>query len=359
MTEQSLLPSAGEASGNHAPPKPARQSPYPWLYGLGFVILAAAIYYTWQNPRKPDDTAAVASAIHTIEQHLPETDARLTRLEQHLSDTDGRLARLEQRPTQDVGKITSRLDALESRLADQVQFASRLDTVSGRIESLAARDQTGFDATKQRIDTLDDATKRRIDALTDLTKQRIDGLTDSTKQRIDGLTTRVSGAETNTEALEAINKRLTRLARLQEASLSLASGRPIGDVPGAPEAIARYARIAPPTEARLRLSFPSAEQAALAAPSPEVSAAPFVDRVWDRAQGLVTVRKGDDVVVGNTSATIIGHAQLALEAGDLAGAVQALETLKGPAGQAMAGWLAEAKALLNARSALTAMAGQA
>lgn len=334
MTEHSLLPSSGDASGDHAEPKFAKQNPSPWLYGLGFVILAAAIFYAWQNPRKAEDIAAIATAVRTIEQHLSETDVRV--------------ARLEQRPTPDVGKIASRLDALESRLADQVQLASRLDTVSGRIESLSARDQTAFDGTKQRIDALDDAIKRRIDALTD-----------ATKQRIDTLSTRVAGAETNAETLDSVNKRVTRLARLHQASLSLASGRPLGEVPGAPEAITRYARVAPPTDAGLRLSFPPAEQAALAARSPDLSSAPFADRIWDRAQGLMTVRRGDDIVVGNTSATIIGQAKMALETGDLAGAVQALENLKGAAGQAMAGWLAEAKALLGARSALMAMAGQA
>jgi hypothetical protein len=313
MTEQPLFPPPDDV---HEPPvvesKPPRRDLVPWLYGLGFLILAAAIIYLWQYPSVPEETTASASSLHNMEQRI--------------SDIDARVSRLEQRPVADVGKITSRVEALESRMGDQSQIASRLDTLSGRIESLAARDQTGMDATKQRIDAV---------------------------------TARIAGLESNTVSLDTITKRLDHFARLQEASFALASGKPVGDMPGAPAALARYAHVAPPTEASLRLSFPSAEQAALAALQPDVRTAPLMDRVWDRAQGLITVRRGDAVVLGNPAATALGHAQTALDAGDLTGAVDAVATLTGQPGEAMAPWLAEAKALLDARSALTQMAGQA
>jgi hypothetical protein len=154
-------------------------------------------------------------------------------------------------------------------------------------------------------------------------------------------------------------KRLSRIAKLQEASFALASGRPIGDLPNAPEALTRYAHAAPPTETQLHLRFLHDEQAAVAAKQPDDSDGPFVDRVWERAQGLITIRRGDDVVVGNPTAVALSRAQAALETGDLTGAVSAVDALKGKPGQAMAGWLADAKALLGARSALAAMADQA
>jgi len=215
---------------------------------------------------------------------------------------------------------------LEGRVADQTQLASRLDTLSGRIESLSGRDQAGLDATRQQLDAL---------------------------------TTRVKAVESSAGTLDTVNKRLNRIARLQEAGFALASGRPIGDVPDAPAALARYSHAAPPTEAQLRLTFLPAQQAALAAKQAGGDDAPFIDRMWERAQGLVTIRRGNEVVVGNSSATTLNHAQVALDAGDLAGAVAAVETLKGPPGQAMANWLADAKALLNARAALAEMADPA
>jgi hypothetical protein len=313
MTDEPLLPHPDEPSEPiPVPSKPPNRDLVPWLYGLGFLVLALAIFYLWQYPSVPGEAAGDASATRAVEQRL--------------ADMDARVARLEQRPTADLGQITARVDALGGRIGDQTQLASRLDTLSGRIESLSGRDQTGLD---------------------------------STRQQLDALTSRVAAIEANAVSLDAVTKRLNRIARLQEASFALASGRPVGDLPNAPEALARYAHAAPPTEAQLRLRFPRDQQAALAARQPDDSDAPFAGRVWERAQDLITIRRGDDVVVGNSSAIALNRAQSALDAGDLTGAVTAVETLKGAPGQAMAKWLADAKALLSARAALADMADQA
>ena len=108
--------------------------------------------------------------------------------------------------------------------------------------------------------------------------------------------------------------------------------------------------------AHLRLTFPQMERAALAAGQSDTGNGPFIDRVWERAQGLLTVRQGDAVVVGNASAVALTHASAALEAGDLAAAVRATSLLNPNALRAAADWLAEAKALVDARSALTDIA---
>lgn len=314
MTEQTLLPPPdGPNEATVTAPKARRDKDMiPWLYGVGFVILAVAILYIWQNPGMPGEVAENGSALQAIDRHLSGTDERLTRLEQ--------------RPPPDMGKITSRLDALEGKGADQAQLAGRLDTLSGRIESLSGRNQTGLDVNKQQLDAL---------------------------------TRRVADMESKAGSLDEIAGRLNRIARVQEASFALASGRPVGDLPNAPEALTRYSHQPPPTEAQLRMRFPDAAQAALASKQPDISDAPFMDRVWERAQGLVTIRKGDQVVVGNPSAIALSHAQAALDAGDLTSAVDVLQSLTGQPGQAVAAWLADAKALLEARSALAKMADHA
>lgn len=132
----------------------------------------------------------------------------------------------------------------------------------------------------------------------------------------------------------------------------------MGDIPGAPPALTRYAAAKPPTEAELRLAFPAVERAALAASRPDIQGKPFLDRAWARAQTLVTVRQGDDVVVGDAASGILARAHTALEAGDLAGAVAILSDLKGVAAQPVASWLDDAKGLLAARAALADMAEQ-
>lgn len=311
MTEQPLLPPPDEAPETPVQaPKNPRRDVVPWLYGLGFLVLAAAVFYLWQYPS--NEPAPDSSAVQAVEQRLAGIDARLTRLEQ--------------RPAPDLGKLAARVDAIEGRVADQTQLASRVDTLSGRIESLSGRDQTGLDATKQQLDAL---------------------------------SSRIAAVASNASNLDAVTKRLNQIAQLQHASFALAAGRPIGDVPNAPEALSRYAHAAPPTEAQLRIRFTRDQQAALVAKQPDVSNAPFAERVWDRAQGLITIRRDNDILVGDPSATILNQAQVALDAGDLGRAVMSVESLKGPPRQAMADWLTDATALLNARSALADMADKA
>ena len=319
MSDQPLLSPPDEPPNTTAEaPKRPRRDLVPWLCGLGFLVLAAAIFYVWQHPNTPSETAENAATLHTVEQRL--------------TDIDSRLDRVEQRPVPDLGKITERLDALDSRIVDQSKLASQQDTLSGRIESLSGR-----------IESISGRAQSDMDA---------------TKQQLQTLAARITTVESNSNTVDAVSKRLNRIAKLEAASLALNSGRPVGDLPGAPESLARYAHAAPPTEAQIRLHFPQAEQAALAARQPGDNDAPFADRVWQRAQGLMTIRRGGDVVLGNPSATILSQAQVALDAGDLADAVKAVETLNGPPAQAMADWLQEAKSLLNARSALSNMTDQ-
>lgn len=312
MTEQPLLQPPDEVQEPLVrTPKNPQRDLIPWLYGIGFLVLAVAIFYIWQYPSTSVETASDGSAIQKVEQQQ--------------SDIESRIKQLEQRSAPDLTKIVARLDALDGQVADSAQFSSRLDTLTSQIKSMASRDQVGLDAASHRIDLL---------------------------------TSRMTAFESNAGSLGAISKRLNRIAKLQEASIALAAGRPIGDFPEAPEALARFAHATPPTEAQLRLRFSHDEQAALKVEQPSDGALPFIDRVWDRAQGLITIRRGDDIVVGNAAATILSHALVALDAGDIAGAVDAVDALKGQPAQAMASWLTDAKALLAARSALAEMADQ-
>ncbi len=301
-------PEATPAVSTPSPHQP-RRNPVPWLYGIGFIILALAIVYLWQNTTSPAEVTADA--------------AELRNLDQRVTELAGHINQLEQRPVPDVGKISSRLDELSARIVNQAPLASRVDDLSGRIEALSTRSQTGLDAAKQQLDVV---------------------------------ARRVSAFESTASGLGSLTGRLDQLVRLQQVSLALSSGRPLGDLPNAPEALERYAQIKPPTEADLRLRFPGAEAAMLASMPSGQADVPFADRIWQRAQGLVTVRRGDDVVVGNSSSTVLNQAQALLNAGDLSGAVGAVEALKVQPGSAMDDWLAQAKALLAARSSLAGLA---
>jgi hypothetical protein len=178
-------------------------------------------------------------------------------------------------------------------------------------------------------------------------------------KQLGGLENRVGTLEHNAAQTTAQAERAGKLARIQAAEAALEAGRPLGDVPGAPQAVSRFASASPPTLAQLRLEFPKAEQAALAAQQPQADGKSFLQRVLSHTEELVTVRRGDHVVVGSSAAGVLARARAALDAGDLNGAVAAVSSLTGPPAQAMASWLDSARALQAARSALTEMAAQA
>jgi hypothetical protein len=158
--------------------------------------------------------------------------------------------------------------------------------------------------------------------------------------------------------LAKLSNSAARTTRLQAAAAALDAGEKLGPIPGAPLALQVFANTPPPTYAGLRLAFAAASQAALAASRPADADLPVWQRYLDRAQALVTIRRGTDVLVGDPAAGVIAIAKRDLDAGDLAGAVNALAGLNPAATQAMSAWLADARALLAARAALTALAVQ-
>jgi hypothetical protein len=270
-----------------------------WLYGVALLILAFAVARLWLMP--PTGPAAPAG---------------LDALVQQFHELEVRVARLEGRPVPDAGAmraLADRVDALEQRsLEPRIAALEQKAVTAGSVSGAAAGASTGAPAVGEP------------ELVTQLARDRT---------------------------------RLDMLAHVEVAQLALAQGRPLGDWPDAPAALKRFSGTPPPTEATLRLTFEAAAQAALAnrrsTPSGEAS-------VWQRAlariESLVTVREGDQVLLGNPAAGTIAHARHALDAGDLAGALDALKSLPPAAADAFAGWMAQAQALLEARNALSALA---
>ena len=299
------------------PPPPARErSSWPLAFAGGFVVLAGAIGWLWQQ----QNTHAA-----------PDLTALLAPLQQQIKALDDRVTQIEQRPAPtaqapDLSGITSRLSALEERPG------------GGSLRSLEARIARAEQAAKAAP-----APETGVSPRLDADEERL-----ATLER--------SSTQVSTAA-----QRVSRLTRIQAAQVALEAGRPIGDLPNAPPELARFATAKPPTEASIHASFPAAARAELAASpapaqDPNAPAKPFFDRVLERAQGLVTVRTSDHLVVGDQTAVALSHARVALDAGDLENAVSDVASLKGPPAEAIAPWLAQAKALLDARVALATLA---
>lgn len=158
--------------------------------------------------------------------------------------------------------------------------------------------------------------------------------------------------------LTKLANQISALTSEESARAALDAGAPLGNIPGAPPALAAFATTPPPTEAALRLSFPEAAQAAEAASIAGNIKGSFWSRALARLEGLITIRDGTRVLIGAPAAGVLAEAQAQLGAGDLAGAVAQLQTLSAPTQAAMGNWLSQAKALLAARAALAGMAGQ-
>jgi hypothetical protein len=139
----------------------------------------------------------------------------------------------------------------------------------------------------------------------------------------------------------------------------LQAGRPLGALPDAPPALAQFATVAPPTEAKLRDQFPALADRAQEVSRPDLTGRSFWQRTLTRLQSAVMVRQGADVIVGDPAAGILGDARVKVQNGDLAGAVATLRQLNGPAASVMKPWENQASALVAARAALADMAAHA
>jgi hypothetical protein len=363
---------------------------WPRVVGVGILLLAVAGAWVWQNPGFIQHT--MGSLFPGSTSHDADAAA--------IQTLDARVTRLEQRPPPDLTALTQRLDALEQRLTPTAQPAgsnppaqaavdlhpvlSRLDALEARAKtpspgSLAPSAQTGSgqnaatpvgpDLTPlyARIDALAQTVAERtvdpskVAALT-AQVQALSTHDPDTELRgkLDQVEHQLSGLSASEAKLSASSERTARVARLEAAETALASGRPLGAIPNAPPALARFATAAPPTQAALRLAFPAAASAALKVSQPDTDGKSFLDGIIARLQDsrLITVRQGDHVLVGSAAAATLAQAQMLLEAGDLAGAAREVASLTGPPAEKMAPWLADANALLAAREALATLAEQ-
>lgn len=165
--------------------------------------------------------------------------------------------------------------------------------------------------------------------------------------------------QVNATDLTKLTARIAMLNQLETARMALDAGLPLGTIANAPPALAQFATTPPPTEAALRLSFPAAASAAELASIAGDAQGSMWSRVLLRLENFITIRQGTHVLIGSPASGVLSEAGTLLNAGDLAGAVAQVDTLSLSTRQAMGNWLAQAQALLAARAALIALAGQA
>jgi hypothetical protein len=202
---------------------------------------------------------------------------------------------------------------------------ARLDTLQQRLAQLELRPAPSPTAAAPDLT----AVETRLDQVT----AKVTALQGSDPGVVQSLAGKVQALEQGLAQTEQHEQTAARLARLQAAGVALAAGQALGDIPGAPPALATFATAAPPTEGSLRSSF-----SAVAAAAEQAS-----------------VQQGGKVLVGPPASHVLAQARARLDDGDLAGAVGALDQLDPAAAKVLAGWRAQAQSLLDARAALAGM----
>lgn len=324
----------------------------PLLTLAGFVILGGCVAYLWTRPvpvpdlpPMPPDQSGVVAALRGQVSNLQSTLATLDQRErQDVAQLRQQIAALPAQGTApsggapqpapdlsgDIARLKDQIAQLQQSTASATPAAQSLETISARLDSLAQREAGDSQSLRQTLTAL---------------QQQLGDLSDRTKNLAQ-----------QTQSLPALRAKSDRLGAVLKAADALAAGQPLGSLADAPPALAAFATAAPPTEAQLRLDYPAAARAAEKAGGPTETKRGFWAGVWQRVQNLVTLREGDRVIVGDQTSGILADARRLLDAGDLSGAVTVLGTLQGPAAEAMASWVGQAKALIAARQALADMA---
>jgi hypothetical protein len=325
-------------------------------------------------PQMPDlrplegQVAALAERTAVAERNTAQATDRVAANER-------RLQALEAKPAFDPATVAPRaaLDALGTRLEAQAARLQQIDADLGRRLQEAQRadeqrEQQAQQALTQKLQDMARADEQREQASQQQATQRLQALEQATQQKLAALDAalgqRVAALEQAQKQMQALESRTARLAAVDRLRGALGAGQPLGEalarIDQPPQALARFAQASPPTEAALRLSFEDAAKAARAASDaamqPDGSKAGVVDSAMARLGGLVTIRRGDQVVWGDAAEAEIERARRALEAGDIEMSLQHIDRLPPPARQAMQGWADQARALLAARAALRQLA---
>jgi hypothetical protein len=365
------------------PPAPKRRlDPLLLPLFVGGAVLVLALTWLIITPRP---TAPGLPNLAPLETRLAALEARPSF---NPAPLDARLTALEARPraaaAPDLAPLLQRLQALEAKLtalearpapsldvaglaprALAETLATRLDRITERQDALAARLQAADAEALRRTEDLARSLLTRLEVAEKAEVERIAAAGAVLEARLAGaessLGARMQALEAAQARVSAIEARTNRVQAIAALRARLDAGQPLGPIltafPNAPAALSRFALVAPPTEAGLRLGFEDAARAARAASEPAREGQSILESASARLAGLVTIRRGETIIWGDEAAAALEAARRALEAGDLAGALGRLSPLPPAARAALSLWEAEAQALLAARTAILTLAG--
>jgi len=290
-------------------------------------------------PPPPAPAPAPAPVIDTaaLDAAKRELSARLDDLDKRVRGAAATAAQADRPPTSDpaIAELRRKLEALESRPAAE-------DTSAVKSEIVALR------AALQSLDQVVAGHKAAVDKATAAAQASAGNeqkaLAAARGSAVIGIAARISAA------LTAGLPFTTDLALLQPLAQ--------GDAKLSEQIAALQPRAATGVISKATLSavFPAMAKAVLAEDLADDS---FWQRLLGKLKGLVSLRRVGADVPGDSVEAKLARAEAAMEAGDLAKAVEIVKSLPPQTAQATASWLAAAEAHLAAQRAVDQLAAQA
>ena len=341
------------AAASAAKPKPGRGAFYGGLLvGIlllagGFVAALASRDY-WQPlfgaPAAPDEA---------LLERFQSLDGRLSALERapepivDLSALEDRLVALENRTSADPDALRADIDGLRRELGAEIETLKALGG-GGSAESEAARAALAEELAALRAEL--SALSQMEDSLADLASAQ-----EATQAALVASGSGTSGDAALILAILQLRSALTGSgAYAQEMRLlkDLAAREDAAEVADMISPLAPHAESGLPSLADLRASFPETARSIIAE-----GAGGAEENIWSGVKRslsrIVTIRPLEPDAADTSPGSLVAQAEAALEAGDLAGALAALEQLDGRAADAAAGWQQRAAQRQEAQDILT------
>jgi uroporphyrinogen-III synthase len=304
------------------------------------------------TPTPGIDLQAVRSAADIVANAAVETakrdlNARLDDLEKRLRALSATAA---ERPTGSdpaVPELRTRVEALEGRPAASPPAgmpAAEADKEMAVLRAEIATLHTAMQALDQSVTGQREQTKALGDALGARNAGEQKALVAARAAAVIGVAARLSSALDSGLPFAAD---LTLLAPLAQGDAKLTE---------VAAALQPYAQAGVASRAALAAGFPAVAKAALA---DDVADDSFGERLLGKIRSIVSLRRVGDDVPGDSVEAKLARAEAALDAGDLAKAVDLVKSLPPQTAKATSAWLARAEAHLAAKRAIDALAAQA
>lgn len=316
-----------------------------------------------------------ALAFATLPQWRPQMAALLTPPpDERIGAVEGRTARV----SEQVAALTAKVDSLDKAVAAVRAEGARAPAAAApNVEALTQRlstvesaprvDPARVEALAREADKLAKQLAQTQESLAALQKSAADAatvlrLTDRIEVAEKAVREAQSRAHTAQSLLLGVGQLREAINRGDAYDAELRSVRAIAhNDPQAVKSIEALAGLGgKPIATRAQLA---AQLDAQAGKLVRANLGPDEDGWWrqtvQRLAAVVTIRRTEGDVAGDSSAAVAARAQAALAKDDLAGAVKELGGLQGPAAQVAAPWLDQAKARLVAEKALSDLTAHA